>query len=221
MRKGIPCVLLFTVVIPAYVVVAQFSFLVPHSGTPTATVQARVTPSRGEARMLDSLRSDPPVGTGLPDPNRQMRRQTSVPTPANLSAHPSRASTSAPASFTHEIPLPSSSTPHKSLTTDNHTYGPSTTTYISPSSSANTLANTQDSFSSGKSLLETSHSSAAAPTSTPAPFLPANSAADSFTSSATAFRAPSAEAGAVHAIRVGIGAPMAAAALIVGGFALQ
>ena len=26
-----------------------------------------------------SLHSDPPVGTGLPDPNRQMRRQTNVP----------------------------------------------------------------------------------------------------------------------------------------------
>jgi hypothetical protein len=29
----------------------------------------------------------PPVGTGLPDPNRQMRRQTSLPTLANPSAH--------------------------------------------------------------------------------------------------------------------------------------
>jgi hypothetical protein len=35
-----------------------------------------------------SLRSDPPVGTGLPDPDRQMCRQTSVLTLAHPSAHP-------------------------------------------------------------------------------------------------------------------------------------
>ncbi|KAJ6535447.1 hypothetical protein B0H19DRAFT_1079930 [Mycena capillaripes] len=35
------------------------------------------------ANCLEALRSDPPVGTGLPDPNRQMRRQTSVPTLAD------------------------------------------------------------------------------------------------------------------------------------------
>ncbi|KAJ7934967.1 hypothetical protein B0H13DRAFT_2305118 [Mycena leptocephala] len=34
-----------------------------------------------------SLRSDPPVGTGLPDPDRQMRRQISVPTLAALPIH--------------------------------------------------------------------------------------------------------------------------------------
>jgi hypothetical protein len=36
----------------------------------------------------DSLRSDPPIGTGLPDPDRQMCRQTSVLTLAHPSAHP-------------------------------------------------------------------------------------------------------------------------------------
>ncbi|KAJ6553303.1 hypothetical protein B0H19DRAFT_1072766 [Mycena capillaripes] len=35
------------------------------------------------AEAAVSLRSDPPVGTGLPNPNRQMRRQTSVPTLAD------------------------------------------------------------------------------------------------------------------------------------------
>jgi hypothetical protein len=38
----------------------------------------------------ETLCSDPPVGTGLPDPDRQMRRQTSVPTLADPSAHPCR-----------------------------------------------------------------------------------------------------------------------------------
>ncbi|KAJ7889645.1 hypothetical protein B0H13DRAFT_1626682, partial [Mycena leptocephala] len=44
----------------------------------------------GTSRICQSLRSDPPIGTGLPDPNRQIRRQTSVPTLAHPSAHPCR-----------------------------------------------------------------------------------------------------------------------------------
>jgi hypothetical protein len=46
------------------------------------------TASEGEDQPTKSLHSDPPVGTGLSDPNRQMHGQANVPTPAHPSAHP-------------------------------------------------------------------------------------------------------------------------------------
>jgi hypothetical protein len=41
-----------------------------------------------DIRLRHALHSDPPIGTGLLDPNRRMRRQISVPTLADPSAHP-------------------------------------------------------------------------------------------------------------------------------------